>query len=277
MTGEDGKELEPLCGPGLTGLKNLGNRYVPFRCMAINSDSWFDSCYIASTLQAVFSLSAFQDRYLPAFISHPQSCAAASPATCFECQICKVADGLLSGRYAVPHTTTEADEAQFDLPESISPSTAPAFQEGIKPIMFKTLIGKDHEEFSTMKQQDADEFFKHLLKSIKQSTRAGGAEDPTQVFTFEQEMKLQCGECGGVRYRTEVQESIGLSVPIVPKKDKMAVDGEEKGKVEYEQVEIMRCLENLTSPTEVEYKCPLCAKNVTAYQSVLLHSRFGLN
>jgi ubiquitin carboxyl-terminal hydrolase 5/13 len=26
MTGEDGKELEPVFGPGLTGLRNLGNR-----------------------------------------------------------------------------------------------------------------------------------------------------------------------------------------------------------------------------------------------------------
>lgn len=26
MTGEDGKDLEPLFGPGLTGLRNLGNR-----------------------------------------------------------------------------------------------------------------------------------------------------------------------------------------------------------------------------------------------------------
>lgn len=28
MTGDDGKELEPVFGPGLTGLKNLGNRCV---------------------------------------------------------------------------------------------------------------------------------------------------------------------------------------------------------------------------------------------------------
>lgn len=28
MTGEDGKELEPMFGPGLTGLRNLGNRCV---------------------------------------------------------------------------------------------------------------------------------------------------------------------------------------------------------------------------------------------------------
>ncbi|KAH0131202.1 ubiquitin thiolesterase, partial [Aureobasidium melanogenum] len=34
MTNEDGKELKPMCGPGLTGLKNLGN-----------------SCYLASVVQ----------------------------------------------------------------------------------------------------------------------------------------------------------------------------------------------------------------------------------
>jgi ubiquitin carboxyl-terminal hydrolase 5/13 len=28
MTGEDGKELEPVFGKGMTGLKNLGNRWV---------------------------------------------------------------------------------------------------------------------------------------------------------------------------------------------------------------------------------------------------------
>lgn len=28
MTGVDGKDLQPVFGPGLTGLKNLGNRCV---------------------------------------------------------------------------------------------------------------------------------------------------------------------------------------------------------------------------------------------------------
>ena len=27
LTGEDGKALQPVFGPGLTGLANLGNRY----------------------------------------------------------------------------------------------------------------------------------------------------------------------------------------------------------------------------------------------------------
>jgi ubiquitin carboxyl-terminal hydrolase 5/13 len=28
MTTADGKDMKPLFGPGLTGLKNLGNRYM---------------------------------------------------------------------------------------------------------------------------------------------------------------------------------------------------------------------------------------------------------
>lgn len=45
MTSQDGKELKPLFGKGLTGLKNLGN-----------------SCYLASVLQCLFALPAFQKR-----------------------------------------------------------------------------------------------------------------------------------------------------------------------------------------------------------------------
>ncbi|KAK2070047.1 hypothetical protein P8C59_004581 [Phyllachora maydis] len=46
MTTEDGKELVPLFGPGLTGLKNLGN-----------------SCYLASILQCLYDIPAFRERY----------------------------------------------------------------------------------------------------------------------------------------------------------------------------------------------------------------------
>ena len=46
MTTEDGKELRPLFGSGLTGLKNLGN-----------------SCYMNSILQCLFTLPEFKKRY----------------------------------------------------------------------------------------------------------------------------------------------------------------------------------------------------------------------
>ena len=43
---ESGKQLEPVHGPGLTGLENLGN-----------------SCYLSSVMQVLFSLPPFQQRY----------------------------------------------------------------------------------------------------------------------------------------------------------------------------------------------------------------------
>lgn len=50
MTTEDGKELKPVFGAGLTGLKNLGN-----------------SCYLNSILQCLFTLPIFQRRYVSLF------------------------------------------------------------------------------------------------------------------------------------------------------------------------------------------------------------------
>jgi ubiquitin carboxyl-terminal hydrolase 5/13 len=50
----------------------------------------------------------------------------------------KVADGLMSGRYATP---------------SFSDSGDVQGQDGVAPGMFKALVGRGHPEFSTMRQQ----------------------------------------------------------------------------------------------------------------------------
>ena len=39
-------------------------------------------------------------------------------------------------------------------------------QDGVKPHMFKHIIGKDHPEFKTALQQDTQEYFQHLLEKI---------------------------------------------------------------------------------------------------------------
>ncbi len=46
-------------------------------------------------------------------------------------------------------------------------------QPGIRPQMFKNLIGKGHPEFSTNKQQDAQEFFLHLVTQIGKGLNSG--------------------------------------------------------------------------------------------------------
>ena len=77
----------------------------------------------------------------------------------------KLGDGLLSGRYSVPRPAVRDGNA----PHAYSPQLPPGddvaateaapvvFQEGVKPTSFKALVGKGHAEFSTMRQQDAEE------------------------------------------------------------------------------------------------------------------------
>lgn len=272
MSGEEGRDLLPLQGPGFTGLKNLGN-----------------SCYIASVLQVLFALPPFRKRFYDGvFDFHNLNCAASRPAECFECQMGKIAHGLISGRYALPsgHTTNPHNASREGLDEP-DPSAAKAFQEGIKPMMFKAFIGKGHPEFSTMRQQDADEFLRHLFQFIQRQTRQLRAPnsnqltasyppnltneddlDPTLPFRFDLEEKLQCSSCQSVRYRYEEQEALSLPVPANP-----ITSNTEPGEgsiigttpqTAYQPVSLEECLESFTTPQTVDYNCPRCKSKTTA-------------
>lgn len=236
------------------------------------------SCYMASSLQSLFSLPAFQDRYLTSFVIHPSTCSNPSPATCFECQMSKIADGLLSGRYAVPHIPEPSDALAGSDAEAPTADDKPRvhFQEGIRPAMFKSLVGKDHPEFSTMRQQDAGEFLAHLLEFVRRASKQQGADEPTGIFGYASEERLECTECRGVRYRTQKDEMLSLQVPV-KEREKMEVEAsaaegetrttyeqDQERKVEYEPVELTRCLDDYTSPNEIEYNCPACEKKVMA-------------
>lgn len=217
---------------------------------------------MASVLQVLFSLPAFQARYWPTAKTHAVMCPEPKPASCLECQVIKVADGLLSGRYSKPREHPDPN-AIVQPP----PADAPVFQEGIKPTMFKALIGKGHEEFSTMRQQDSEEFLEHLLKTLRQETKKKGlpeSEQPTEIFKFGMQQRLQCLECKKVRYRVDSQDSISIPVPATEVPPAMAVDDGEPPKVEYEPVDILRCLGLLVGDEVLEYACPSCAKNVAA-------------
>ncbi|KAI9207417.1 uncharacterized protein BJ171DRAFT_492677 [Polychytrium aggregatum] len=216
MATEDGKQFEPAFGPGSTGLLNLGN-----------------TCYMASVLQTIFSLKPFQERYFGQ--DHVLVCRD-SPATCFHCQMAKLADGLLSGRYSVPGTST---------------SEALSGQDGIAPSMFKSMIGKGHAEFSTMRQQDAQEFLQHLLKIVEQKERQT-SRDPTQAFKFQTEQRLECLQCRKVKYRLADESALQLPVPS----NLEGVDDE--GREKYSPVAFGECLKQLVSEDLREYNCPQC-------------------
>ncbi|KAI1262600.1 hypothetical protein F5Y18DRAFT_146776 [Xylariaceae sp. FL1019] len=223
MTTEDGKELQPLFGPNLTGLKNLGN-----------------SCYLASILQCLFDLPAFQERYNIPEVDLPL---VEDPAQDLETQLRKMADGLLSGRYSKPDSEVVASESSADM----------IYQKGLAPSMLKHLIGRGHAEFSTMRQQDSFELLQHLVKLITRSTHAAPHGDPTQPFRFLMEQRLQCISCKKVRYSSTEQDNVFIDVPI----EKLpATDGE--GGEAYKPVTLEECLDRLTGEEMVELTCPGC-------------------
>ncbi|GAM86633.1 hypothetical protein ANO11243_046480 [Dothideomycetidae sp. 11243] len=229
MTDESGRELKPLFGEGLTGMKNLGN-----------------SCYLASVVQSLFAMKEFQDRY---YRPHEQTKWTDQPAEDLETQLRKMADGLMSGRYSTPDSNFLPNAESDEKPH----------QKGLAPAMLKHLVGRGHAEFSTMRQQDAFEFLLHLLKMVSRSQSAAATIyndtlDPVDAFRFVMEQRLQCLNCKKVRYRQDEMENISVPVPIKRiQSDTAMANGE------FESVTLSDCLANFTASEVVELTCPACS------------------
>lgn len=222
------------------------------------------SCYMASVMQTLFTLSTFRTRYYSeTALTHFQTCDNPLPANCLECQMLKLADGLISGRYS--HRAKAPPPSTTDYDASDGP---PRFQEGIKPSQFKALIGKGHEEFSTMRQQDSEEFLQHLLERLRQEARRQGrneALEATDVFRFGMEQRLQCSECRRVGYKVDHVDLASLPV--------QAVDlGEaEGGKKLWQEVKLEVCIDSLCMTEKLaDYACASCQKKVGAEKCVLM-------
>ncbi|KAL0816210.1 hypothetical protein Bca101_072654 [Brassica carinata] len=180
---ESGKELVPVFGPGYTGLVNLGN-----------------SCYLAATMQILFSTHSFISRYF----SHQSlklafEMAPADPTLDLNMQLTKLGHGLLSGKYSIPVTEKDAATA--------------ARQEGIPPRMFKSVVAAGHGEFSSMRQQDALDFFLHLLDKVERGNNTRPDLDPSRSFKFGVEEKILCSS-GKVSYNKRDDCILSLNIPL---------------------------------------------------------------
>uniref|UniRef100_A0A8C1QJM3 Ubiquitin carboxyl-terminal hydrolase n=1 Tax=Cyprinus carpio TaxID=7962 RepID=A0A8C1QJM3_CYPCA len=85
-------------------------------------------------------------------------------------------------------------------------------QIGISPKMFKALVSKGHPEFSSNRQQDAHEFLLHLINLVERNS--SGSENPSDVFRFLVEERVQCCQTQKVRYTQRVDYLMQLPVPL---------------------------------------------------------------
>ncbi|XP_057729312.1 ubiquitin carboxyl-terminal hydrolase 14 [Arachis stenosperma] len=249
---ESGEEKEPIFGPGYTGLVNLGN-----------------SCYLAATMQVVFTTRSFCSRYyINQSLKKAFETAPADPTVDLNMQLTKLAHGLLSGKYSMP--VYENDDNS-----SIDATTKTPKQEGIPPRMFKSVIAASHPEFSSMRQQDALEFFLHFLDQVERSN-AGKAElDPAKCFKFGIEDRILCSS-GKVAYNKRQDYILSLNIPLHEATNKEEMELFRKLKAEklsegkdVSAEEIVRprvpleaCLRNFSAPEEIHdfYSTALKAK-----------------
>merc|ERR1711953_1085574 len=123
--------LEPITGPGYTGMENLGN-----------------TCYMNSLMQVLFTLPSFIEDYVSKASEMFATMDINNPDFNFQLQMSKLGTGLCSGDYA-----KDGEDS------------------GIRPVTFKNLIGRGHAEFSGKGQQDAQQFYLHILETIPKENR----------------------------------------------------------------------------------------------------------
>ncbi|EOY12760.1 PREDICTED: ubiquitin carboxyl-terminal hydrolase 14 isoform X1 [Theobroma cacao] len=247
---ESGQEVEPIYGPGYTGLVNLGN-----------------SCYMAATMQVMFSTHSFcRQYYMNQSLKMAFETAPADPTVDLNMQLTKLGHGLLSGKYSVPASEKDGTTA---------PAITDAKQEGIPPRMFKAVIAASHPEFSTMRQQDALEFFLHFLDQVERSNAVKPELDPSRSFKFGVEERILCSS-GKVAYNKRLDYILSLNIPLHEVTNKEELEAFHKIKAEkisegkdVSSDEIVRprvpleaCLASFAAPEEIPefYSTALKAK-----------------
>lgn len=114
----------------------------------------------------------------------------------------------------MPYIPEDAPE-QVKLESNMQANSVP-------PRRFKALVGKGHPEFSTGHQQDACEFYIHLMQLLERAERKSGdrmraSEDSpplSSIFKFKLEQRTQCAATGAVSYKDEEQNVLHLDIPL---------------------------------------------------------------
>ena len=176
---ESGNKLIPVFGPNNTGLHNLGN-----------------TCYMNSVLQVLNTMPEFRTCYgKQEWLDRGDLM---DPGNDLTLQLAKLSQAMASGDYSV-----QDDEAVLADGGS---------KPGIKPVMIRQLIGKGHHEFSSNRQQDAQEFFLHLVTLMERAHKKSNTAAPISSLQFVAEDRTECGSSGQVRYKQRKEEYLPLAV-----------------------------------------------------------------
>lgn len=184
---ESGMKLKAVYGSGYTGIKNLGN-----------------SCYLGTVMQVLFSIPEFQRMYV-GNLQRIYDYSPLDPTQDFATQMAKLGHGLISGQYSKPPMKSE-------LIEQVMKEDYKHQQKGISPKMFKAMASKGHPEFSSNRQQDAHEFLLHIINLVQRNS--GSSENPSDVFRFLVEERVQCCQTRRVRYNQRVDYLMQLPTPL---------------------------------------------------------------
>lgn len=130
-----------------------------------------NSCYLNALIQCLASTAEFHDKFSYAsdpvsfhVLTHNQD--STSHSNCLTCQLAKLATWL---------TLTEHTR--------------------IRPYMFRFLVGKNHVEFQTKKQQDSAEYLIHFFKKL-QTVEKDLNVHFTPLFEFQSVSQITCQICG---------------------------------------------------------------------------------
>lgn len=106
---------------------------------------------------------------------------------------------------------------------------------GVSPAMFKNLIGKNHKDFSSKMQQDAQEFLLHVINELEKHSR--NERNPADALKFSVEDRVECCASGKVKYTKRDEFCLPLHIPLhlatniaeVQEYDRRVLEAESRG------------------------------------------------
>lgn len=181
-------------------------------------------------LAAMLSTRPFRNRYLPTAPLHFLTCPTRDCLSCYDCQMHKMAAGVLDPGSLPAQLTVPIPLATQELAQLLAPYIKLPSNPGEPPNLFSAFI----------------QAAKALNRTQNQHTPRIAVDVPYTSFHFSVEVRTQCMKCLGVRYRTEAVDSL-----LLPQCDEVNTDASAEEAT-------CRALQSWLEEADVDFKCICC-------------------